>query len=357
MGRLRVLQVITDNDRRGAQVFAAHLHDALAARGHTVDTVALVDGTSGGLGFPVLGRRWPSARILGGLRRRMGAVDVTVAHGSDTGLACALAGVGRRRYVYRQISDTAFWTPTRLKRARARFGMNRARAVVSLSEFNRAQLIDTIGVTAAKIVVVPNAVPGGDFRPATPEGRAAARAALDLPDRPVVLSIGALTPEKGTDVAVTATAGVPDAHLVVAGTGGEAARLEALASAHAPGRVHFVGSRPDAAALYHAADVLVLASRGGDSMPAVLLEAGLCGLPVVSTRIGAIPEVVVDGTTGIVVDPDDGPALTAALARLLGDAGLRSRMGEAARARCLERYEMTPVAAQWESVLRRVADG
>lgn len=352
---LRILQVITDNDRRGAQVFAAHLHGALAARGHAVETVAMVEGSSGGLGFPVLGDRWPSGRILHRLRRRMGPVEVTVAHGSDTGLACALAGVGRRRYVYRQISDSAFWTPTRLKRARSRFGMNRARAVVSLSEFNRFQLIDRIGVTPGKIVVVPNAVPGADFHPGTPATRTAARAGLGLPEGPVVLSVGALTPEKGTDLAVTALARIPDAHLVVAGAGSEAAHLEALAAAHAPGRVHFVGTRADAAGLYHAADVLVLASRGGDSMPAVLLEAGLCGLPVVSTRIGAIPEVVVDGVTGIVVAPDDEAALADALTRLLADPEERARMGDAARARCLERYEMAPVAAQWEAVLRRVA--
>ena len=354
---LRVLQVVTDNDRRGAQVFGAHLHDALRARGHAVETVALVEGASGGLGFPVLGRRWPSPGIVARLRRRMGPVDVTVAHGSDTGLACALAGIGRRRYVYRQISDSAFWTPTRLKRARSRFGMNRAAAVVSLSEFNRAQLIETIGVRPERIVIVPNGVPGAAFGPATPAARAAARAALGVPDAPVVLSVGALTPEKGTDLVVRAMAELPAAHLVVAGAGPERDRLEALATATAPGRVHLVGNRPDAAALYRAADVLALASRGGDSMPAVLLEAGLCAVPAVSTRIGAIPEVIVDGTTGRIVGPDDAGALAGAIGDLLADDRRRAAMGDAARERCLARYEMAPVAAQWETVLRRVARG
>jgi len=352
---MRVLQVVTDNDRRGAQVFGAHLHDALRARGHDVETVAMVEGASGGLGFPVLGRRWPSPTILRRLRARMGGADVTVAHGSDTGLACALAGIGRRRYVYRQISDSAFWTPTRLKRARSRFGMNRAAAVVALSEFNRTQLVETIGVEPGKIVVVPNGVPGSRFTPPTAEERRAARVALGVPDGPIVLSVGALTPEKGTALVVAAVARIPDVHLVVAGAGPERERLEAQARAEAPERVHFVGNRPDAGELYRAADVLALASRGGDSMPAVLLEAGLCALATVSTRIGAIPEVIVDGSTGLVVDPDDPVALAEAVTALLGDPPRRARMGAAARERCLTRYEMTPVAEEWESVLRRVA--
>lgn len=354
MGGLRVLQVITDNDRRGAQVFASHLHAALVSRGHAVETVAMVEGTRGGLGYPVLGTRWPAPGLVARLRRRMGAAEVTIAHGSDTGLACAIAGAGRHRYVYRQISDSAFWTPTRGKRARSRFGMNRARAVVALSEFNRAQLIDTIGVLPDKIVVVPNAVPGDGFHPASAAERAAARARLGLGGEPVVLSVGALTPEKGTDLLVTAVARLATAHLVVAGAGPERAHLEDLAATRAPGRVHFLGDRSDPATLYHAADVLALASRGGDSMPAVLLEAGLCGLPAVSTRIGAIPEVIVDGGTGLVVDPGDDDALAAALDQLLGDATRRADLGLAARTRCLAHYEMTPVATQWEVVLRRV---
>ena len=355
-GGLRVLQVITDNDRRGAQLFAAHLGDALAARGHRVTTVALVEGTVGGLGFPRLGRRWPSVRVLRSLRRRMADADVTIAHGSDTGLACALVTTRARPYVYRQISDSAFWTPTRAKRARARFGMNRGRAVVALSEFNRAQLVDVIGVHAGKTVVVPNAVPGADFTPATPGERRAARTALGMSaDDAVVLSVGALTPEKGTDVAIAAVGALPGVHLVVAGAGPEADRLAALGEADAPGRVHLVGSRADLAALYHAADVLVLASRGGDSMPAVLLEAALCGVPAVSTRIGAIPEVIVDGVTGVVVAPDDVDALTTGLRRLLDDPATGRAMGAAARARALDRYEIRPVAAAWEAVLRRVA--
>jgi len=353
MDAMRILQVVTDNNRRGAQVFATQLHDAFRTQGHTVDTVALWPGAVGGLGLEPLGDRWPAPRTILELRSRMGRVDVTIAHGSSTLPACALAGLGRHPFVYRQISDSAFWAPTRVKRIRTRTALNRARVVVALSEYNRGLLIDPIGVRPDRIVVVPNGVPATEFGPADAPTRTAARAALALPDGPVVLFVGALEPEKGADLAIRAVAARPDARLVVAGAGREREPLEREAAAVAPGRVHFVGTVATAEPLYHAADLVILPSRGGDAMPAVLLEAGLCGLPVVSTRIGAIPEVVVDGVTGSVVAPDDQPALDAAVARLLDDPTARAAMGAAARVRCLERYEIGRVAEQWEAVLAR----
>ena len=353
---MRILQIVSDTDRRGAQVFATDLEAALRDRGHHVETVALVPGSGGGLGVDVLASRWPSARGLRELRARMARVDVTVAHGSTTGPACALAGLGRRRpVVYRQISDSRFWAPTRVKRARVRASLARARFVVALSEFNRTDLIEWIGVAPERIVVVANGVPATQFSPVTHAQQVATRAALELPDVPIVLFVGALVPEKGADLAIRSVGRTADAHLVVAGTGPEHDRLERLAAEVAPGRVRFMGTTADAAPLYHAADLLALPSRGGDAMPAVLIEAGLCGLPVVSTRIGAIPEVVVDGETGYVVPPDDLEGFAGAVVRLLADAGTRATMGEAARTRCLERYDITRVAEGWEAVLERAA--
>ena len=353
MHPMRILQVVTDDNRRGAQVFATQLHAAFQTHGHTVDTVALAPGATGGLGLETLGSRWPAPRTIVELRSRMARFDITVAHGSSTLPACAIAGLGRHPFVYRQISDSAFWAPTRLKRIRTRVALNRARVVVALSEYNRGLLIQPIGVRPDRIVVVPNGVPAAEFGPADRATRAAARAALGLPDMPTVLFVGALEPEKGADLAIRTVAARPDAHLVVAGAGREQEHLERLAVEVAPGRVHFVGTVADAAPLYHAADLVILPSRGGDAMPAVLLEAGLCGLPVVSTRIGAIPEVVVDGITGSVVAPDDQRALDAAVVRLLDDPAARSDMGQAAHTRCLERYEIGQVAEQWEAVLAR----
>lgn len=354
---MRVLQVITDTDRRGAQVFASDLAGPLRARGHQVDTVALVAGRTGGLAADALGRRWPSVRIVSALRRRMAGADITIAHGSSTGPACAVASTGSGRpFVYRQISDSRFWAPTRSRRARVRAVLGRARAIVALSDFNRTELVEWIGVRPDRVVVVPNGVPAARFSPPSPEARTHARAELAFGSEPILLFVGALVPEKGADLAIRVLGAVPHAHLAIVGAGPERAALERLATSTAPGRVHFAGARDDPLPYYQAADLVVLPSRGGDAMPAVLVEAGLCGLPTVSTRIGAIPEVVVDGVTGVVVEPDDASALGRAVDALLADPSARLRAGAAARDRCMTHFEIERVAEAWDDVLTRAAN-
>src|SRR4029078_162204 len=135
---MNILQVVTDPNRRGAQVFAYDLGVALTARQHGVATVALGGGTvaSSMLDVEVLGRGLRDLGTLRGPRARMSEMDITIAHGSSTGPACAIAGGGRRRaFVYRQVSDSRFWAPTHSRRLRVRLGISRARLAVALSEY------------------------------------------------------------------------------------------------------------------------------------------------------------------------------------------------------------------------------
>jgi glycosyltransferase involved in cell wall biosynthesis len=96
-----------------------------------------------------------------------------------------------------------------------------------------------------------------------------------------------------------------------------------------------------------AADALVLPSRT-EGIPAVVIEAGLAGLPVVASAVGGIPEVVVDGETGALVTPGDEVGLAEAITRALAHAGT---LGPAGRERCRRRFELTPVAAAWGALL------
>lgn len=351
---LQILQVITDTDRRGAQVFADDLATRLAGIDQGVVTVALTHGTrSPALNVPVLGERQRGLRALRALRAEMATVDITIAHGSSTLLACALAGVGRRRpFVYRQISDSRFWAASWHRRWRVAAYLRRARHVVALSADAKATLIDYMHLPAGRITVVPNGVPGGPFKPVDAGARASARAALGLPaDGLVALYAGALVQEKGVDTAIQALAGLPSSHLAIAGGGPERATLEALARQCAPGRVHFLGDLQDMSLAYAAVDVVMLTSKGGDSMPAVLIEAGLCGLPAITCPVGAIEEVVVDGVTGFVVPSEDVASTEEAWRRLADDAALRSRMGNAAVQHCRARFTIDVVADQWLEVL------
>jgi glycosyltransferase involved in cell wall biosynthesis len=353
----RVLMVVTDTDRRGAQVFATDLHAALADRGWAVRTTALAPGRVGGLDLPVLGPSRLHPRTLRALRRAARGADVVVAHGSTTLPACAvaLAGTGVP-FVYRQISDSLFWASTPARRARVRLGLRRAARVVALWEGSARVLVERFGVDPASVAVVPNGVPAARF-PLLPRPDRAARRRLGLdPDRPTVGFVGALVPEKGPAIAIEAVAGTPGAQLVVAGDGPERTALAGLAAQRAPDRVHLVGPVADPLEVYAAADVVVLPSLGGDSMPAVLIEAGLCGVPVVSTPVEGIPEIVVDGETGLLVPVGDANPLAGAIRSLLDDPDRAAALAEAHRARCLERFEITPVAARWASVLADAAD-
>src|SRR5215469_13707106 len=128
-----VLQVITDTDRRGAQVFAMDLHAALTRRGDRVRTVALAPGRTGGLDVPVLGRRRLSLGTLRRLTTEARSAQVLVAHGSTTLPACAVVSAfSRTPFVYRQISDSLYWARSAGRRWRVRVELTRAARTVAL---------------------------------------------------------------------------------------------------------------------------------------------------------------------------------------------------------------------------------
>ena len=116
--------------------------------------------------------------------------------------------------------------------------------------------------------------------------------------------------------------------------------------------IELLGSRSDVAELLGRADVMVFPSRPqGEGMPGVLIEGGLSALPIVATDVPGVRTVIDDGTTGFVVDPEDLDGMVAHLALLVDDAGLRRAMGEAARARCTERFGIGAVGALWLRLL------
>lgn len=355
---MRILQVITDTDRRGAQVFASDLDGALTQLGHEVVTVALEPGKGRArLPHECLGTRRLSIPTLHGLRRRAHTADVVIAHGSTTLPACALAlpGVGVP-FVYRQISESLFWAGRWDRRVRVRRALARATRVVSLAPSQARVLEREFGVPAERLDVVPNGIRADAFAPAGSSERDTLRRGFGIePGAVVVAAVGALVPEKGTDRVVAALVDVADAQLLVAGDGPERGHLEAAAARLArPAR--FVGVLDEPRQAYAAADLLVLASRGGDSMPAALLEAGAMGLPCIATDVGAIGETIVDGSTGVVVGRSDDAGLASAVRSLVDEPERRSRMGDAARARVLECFDIGVVALGWERSLRAAVE-
>jgi glycosyltransferase involved in cell wall biosynthesis len=103
--------------------------------------------------------------------------------------------------------------------------------------------------------------------------------------------------------------------------------------------VRLAGERNDVEELLAAADLFVLSSRS-EGLPLSILEAMAAGLPVVASSVGGVPELVVEGETGLLVPPGDPHALAAAIERLLDDSALRRRLGAAGRTRVSEHFDL-----------------
>ena len=193
------------------------------------------------------------------------------------------------------------------------------------------------GIPEAKIVVIPNGVDLLRFQD-LPE-RQSTRIALGLPvDRPVICTVARLEPVKRLDVLLRALARLSGVELVVVGEGQERGRLAQLAAELGVGqRVQFVGPQRDVLPWLAACDLFVLSSDW-EGLSMALLEAMAARLPVVATRTGGTPDLVVPDVTGCLVPPGKADTLAAEIGRLLENADLRREMGRAGARRVAEGF-------------------
>ncbi|MEV0192549.1 glycosyltransferase family 4 protein [Kitasatospora purpeofusca] len=355
--RPRILHLITDPRRRGAQSLARDLHRELRRRGQASALRALAPHPDAHPDAPdtrataVLGPGRLHPRTLGALRAAARTADLVVAHGSSTLPACAIALAGTRTpFVYVSIGDPRHWSAGPVRRLRTGALLHRAAAVTALADEATELLVERFRLPAARVRTVPNARSADRYPPAADEAdRRAARQALGLPtDGLLVAWLGAIAPEKRLDLALDALGRLPDVRLAVAGDGPQRAALERHPAA---ARAHFLGTLADPAPLYRAADAVLLSSDS-EGVPGVLIEAALAGLPAVATDVGWVGSVVRDGVTGALVAPGDPPALAEALAKVL--AGDRAGLGAAARAHALAHNELDVVADSWQRLFGEV---
>jgi glycosyltransferase involved in cell wall biosynthesis len=213
------------------------------------------------------------------------------------------------------------------------------------------------GVPAVAAVTVHEGIDIGRAEGAEP---AKLREELWLPhNAPIVGNVAALVPHKGQKHLVEAAAlvvrDVPDARVVIAGEGELRASLERqIRERDLEKHVFLAGFRPDVLAVHKAFDIFVMSSVT-EGLGTSLLDAMACGKPVVATRVGGIPEVVVDGETGILVAPRDHEGMARAIATLLENEPLRRRMGEAGLARARARFSSERMVLDTLRVYQRVA--
>jgi glycosyltransferase involved in cell wall biosynthesis len=240
----------------------------------------------------------------------------------------------------------------------ARRALHRAGGVTACSEDLRRRGV-ALGAAPERTRVVPYGVDpaSGPTRPA-----AEVRRRLGVPDgRLLVLGLGRLVEKKGFRHLVEAAGRVPGVHVVIAGEGDLREDLvRRVREANAP--VHFVGAldRAAVADAFAAADLVVVpsvvdAAGNVDGLPNVLLEGLAAGRAVVATRVAAIPDVVEDGVTGVLVAPGDPAQLAQALSDLAADPQRREQLGRRARAVMEERYGWPAAGRAFEETYAQAA--
>ncbi len=283
------------------------------------------------------------ARIM---KARRGIPYAVIVHGMD--VALALSGSrGKRRQAQKVLADAS---------------------LVAANSTYTAHLAETLGARKENIVVVRPSPSYPLYYAVDPDKVANVRSWFGLGSEPVVLSAGRLVERKGFDTCIRAVAelkrGGQGVRYVIVGEGPDRARLEKLARTKGvEGQVVFAGAVPDSdlAALYSACDVFAMVPRslGPDveGFGIVYLEANLFGKPVIGSRSGGVPDAVLDGKTGLLVDPTKPVEVANAMKMLISDRAMRDSLGQAGRKRVLEEFGWARQGAAFVTMIENLTSG
>ena len=362
---LRILHTEASLGWGGQEIRVLTEARGVARQGHEVVLAAPAEARiateAARYGVPVvalpIGRKRPGgvAALRGLIARR--PFDVINTHSSTDSWLAALAAATlgsppplvRTRHISAPVPSNA---ATRWLYTRA------TRNIVTTGERLRTQVLAETGADPARVVSIPTGIDLERFRPAD---AAAARAEVGLSEGvPIVGIVATLRSWKGHRYLLEAVAAMArkDVQVVIVGDGPQLGALEALAaSLGIADRVRFAGNQDDVAPWMRAFDLFCLPSYANEGVPQALMQAMACGLAVVTTPVGSIDEIVTDGTSGVLVRPEDAAALRAAIERLLGNEGERSRLGLEAAATARERFGEALMVERMLAVFSEAARG
>ena len=287
-------------------------------------------------------------------------VDVLHPHGYKADLYAFAAATGNRAAL---LATSHNW-PSRLWSMRAyavldRLVLRRFGKVIVVSD-TVADILRRSGVPADRVAMIPNGVDLDRFRGGVPR----LRNEMGLGHSPVVGFVGRLVKEKGGSLLIRAAQQVlrvhPKASFVLVGNGPACQEWQAEASKLGIAKhVFFAGARNDMPEVYASFDMVVLPSEI-EALPMCLLEAMAAGKPVIATRVGAVPKLVLDAKTGFLLESGDVTPLTTAILRLLENPSMAYRLGENGRAHVAQHFSAQGMAksyiGMYEQLLVRRAD-
>jgi len=250
-------------------------------------------------------------RAHGDDARRFDVIDAHYFYPDGVAAARVAAQLGLPLVIRARGSDINLIAETPFARRRILDAARAADALIAVSQA-LARKMTSLGMPAERVEVLRNGVDPHVFF-TVPQNEARRRLGL-REDARYVVGVGNLVHEKGFDRLIRALADLPESRLLLVGDGPLRQPLEALAGQAAPGRVEFSGNMPqaDLRFAYSAADVLGLPSLR-EGWPNVVLEALACGLPVVASNVGGVPEILVDDAPATLVESREPAAWSLAL--------------------------------------------
>ena len=342
---MRVAHVDTADTWRGGEGQVLALARGLAGRGHDVIVIcppgSELEAACGRHGVPV----WTAsmrgeldlaavAKVARGLRR-FGAevVHFHTAKAHTIGLGASLLAGTPVKVLSRRVDFPIGGNPFSKMKYKIRVD-----AVVAISNAVKDVLVAG-GVAPHLITVIYSGIDLGQYEKKT-DGSYVKRE-LGIPESsPLVGGIGALAPHKAQSYFLRAAAELakvrPDVRYVIAGEGELEGELRAVAASLGIEEiVTFTGFRRDVKAVLSSLDVFVLSSVA-EGLCTSILDAMASGVPVVATRVGGVPEIVLDGVCGLLVPPADPTAMAQSIKRVLLDGSLRNKLAEGGRKRVLD---------------------
>ncbi|HEY3443682.1 MAG TPA: glycosyltransferase [Paludibaculum sp.] len=368
--KIRVLEILATLKRAGAERMAVSLANKLNADRFETGVVSLFDAFPGGLepelemaGVPLwhLGKRpGLDLRMIRRLRRVIREFAPHVIHTHSYVLRYSLPatpGMRPAAMVHTVHNLAAREATDFVGRLLHKWAFGRAVATVAVGEEVRRSYQEWYGAEPA--ATIRNGIDTASFL--RPRARQQWRAAHGFGDSDfLVVSVGRLDPQKNPLALIDAFAAAfrndVSAQLLMAGDGSlRGSAVQQASELGVAARVHFLGTQADVAEMLVAGDVFALASDW-EGTPLAVMEAMAAGLPVVARAVGGVPELVLDGETGLLTPAGAQAAFAEALARMGAQPEMRAAMGNAARVRS-EMFSVDKMVAEYAALFERLAGG
>lgn len=366
---MKILQLVTKRQYRGAEVFAAQLSSELIKLGHEIifaglyknhkddlfveeaDNLDLADSKKGSLSLSLVKNLVKLIRIH--------RPDIIQCNGSDTLKYMFVASflTPDVPIVYRNISIISEWIRTRPKKILYKNVFNRIDHVSSVGEEAVTDFINIFDYPPSKISVIRRGIPIREIKDSKVHDQYKKELGIEEGDK-IVVHIGNFSAEKNHDFLLDVFSDIkkedPKVKLICVGTGVLFEEMrEKVKTKNLEKTVHLLGFRKDIPEILSVSDCFALCSKV-EGVPGVILEAATQRKPSVSTNVGGVSEVLLDRETGYLVDNFDKKDFKDKLLKILNDEKLRSRLGENAFQLVSSEFNPAKNAVEFEDLYEQI---